>query len=110
MPSFCRPNIARRTPKTCPAQRWPCACSASRRYSSRDFTNWLQLSVVSFQLNIVADDQMRTWKKPRLAKSARSGAPQPSLLLSALLSAPADSVFGDFYEDAGFREFSAEGV
>jgi len=37
MPSFCNPSIAMRTPSTCPAHRWPWACSASRRYSSRDF-------------------------------------------------------------------------
>ena len=30
MPSSSRPSIARRTPRTCPAQRWPWAISASR--------------------------------------------------------------------------------
>src|SRR5579864_5262685 len=37
MPSFSRPSIAMRTPRTCPAHKCPCACSASWRYSSRDF-------------------------------------------------------------------------
>src|SRR5579864_8509399 len=36
-PSFFRPNMAMRTPRTCPAQRWPCATAASSRYSCRDF-------------------------------------------------------------------------
>src|SRR5882762_6509759 len=31
------PNIARRTPSTCPAQRWPWATAASSRYSGRVF-------------------------------------------------------------------------
>src|ERR1700738_2685664 len=31
-------SMARRTPSTCPAQRWPWACSAWRRYSSKVMT------------------------------------------------------------------------
>src|SRR3982074_1887983 len=37
MPSSRIPNIARRTPRTCPAQRWPCATAARSRYSARVF-------------------------------------------------------------------------
>src|SRR4051812_16242687 len=38
MPSSQSPSIAMRTPRTWPAQRWPCATSASFRYSSSVFT------------------------------------------------------------------------
>src|SRR4051812_11976296 len=38
MPSSQSPSIAIRTPRTWPAQRWPCATSASFRYSSSVFT------------------------------------------------------------------------
>src|SRR6266851_3569654 len=37
IPSSRRPSIARRTPRTCPAQRWPCATAARSRYSARVF-------------------------------------------------------------------------
>src|ERR1700679_636115 len=50
MPSLLKPSIAKRTPRTCPAQRCPWACSASRRYSLRDFIKSCQLSAFSLTL------------------------------------------------------------
>jgi len=45
MPRFFKPSMAKRTPSTWPAQRWPWASSASRRYSSKDFTSLNQQEV-----------------------------------------------------------------
>src|SRR5580698_6380155 len=100
MPSFCKPSIARRTPRTCPAQRWPWACSASRRYSSRDFT----VNAVSYQpLRHSPQGRLRTAFS--LTPHARVS-PGEDWHLS--LPSPAYAVFGDFYQDACFGELGAD--
>src|SRR6266478_6003883 len=43
MPSSSKPSMAKRTPRTCPAHRWPWATAARSRYSPRDFTRSVYL-------------------------------------------------------------------
>ena len=44
--NFCNPSMARRTPRIWPAHKWPCAFSASRTYSSNDFTAESQTEMI----------------------------------------------------------------
>ena len=64
MPSFARASMARRTPSTCPAHKWPCATSASCRYSSSDF-----ISVVRRRLPAAFDCSPRTCKESEITTS-----------------------------------------
>src|SRR5215468_8883832 len=115
MPSRCRPSIASRTPSTCPAQRWPWACSASRRYSSKDFTKAAASSQTSaFSLTLpeesiesgirhAGDPSLRRENGPA-QHDARRGCPLDSL------PSPADSILGDLGKNSGLGKRCPNGV